>query len=1134
MAEAVLFNLAADILKLAGSITSSKIQLVCGARDELQSLKDTVETIQAVVLDAEKQRWHQHQVKHWLKRLKDVMYDVHDLLDDVATEDLRRKVTSGNKMSKEVRVFFSKSNQLAHRLKVANKIQELRKKLDQIKNDKDFHLERHQSEAIVAMVRRRTTHSFACEEEIIGRGEDKRAIIEQLFDSSSRECVSVVSIVGLGGVGKTALAQLVYNDDKVKDCFQLKMWVCHGDPEIFDMDLIIKEILKSAHDMCPGDPEMTNLHDIENKSLDQLQRHLRKVVDGKKYLLVLDDLWNEDRQRWLELRSFLTGGTWGSKILITTRNQLVVQTTNSKSVVLHGLSEDKSWELFEKMAFGDEKESLDLRLEEIGRDIVKKCAGVPLAIRTIGSLLYNKKEYDWRYFKEHELSKIDKLDHGIMDVLKLSYDHLPSQLKHCFAYCALFPKDYVFDKQTMIQLWIAQGFIESLNENEDLEEIGDFYVSELLCRSFLEVGVVDYDTGEMQMFKMHDLMHDLSLKVAGDECKMVNLNEGSMVGGIRHASFASQSSSLEEVISLLEVTNLRTFLSLKNLSQNEYYSIFSKFRHCRTLVLAYADFCIPPSLGTRLKHLRFLDVSENLFITSLPDSITDLLNLQTLKLSGCKKLTILPKHLRKLVNLRHLLIERCDSLSHMPCGLNHLSSLQTLSQFIIQKMDHKVPGGVGRLDELGGLSRLTGSITLGKLEFLHLAPGKGHLREKQRLRSLRLEWSWGQQDDRSDSDELIMWENVRPHPNLARLTISFCTSRGPPRWLSFIRNLVDLKLYGCRGWKHLPTLSALPSLRKLNLLGLDALEFIQEISDPAQSDNAHPFFPSLETLLLCNCRNMKGWWGRRQMVGADQDHQQYDSQSSFPKLSFVQIRGCPHLNSLPLFPTIEMLKLEGVSAKLLKQQVMVVPNCPSEAVLTSKFIPLSKLKNLDFIGGLDLEHSMLETLLPFLNNLESMTLYSCIKLRSLSRGMQYLSSLQHLAIWDCEELDLSSHDDEHGIQWRSLMKLHGLTIGYLSKLVTLPEGIQHVITLQYLTIHSCESLVSLAEWIGNFSLLQELQIINCPRLTCLPNGMRRLTSLKKLRIARCPALEERCQTKSSADWEKIAHVPSLLFEDVLD
>ncbi|KAI6693440.1 hypothetical protein NL676_021150 [Syzygium grande] len=313
MAEAVLFNLATDILKLAGSITLSEIQLVRGARDELDSLKDTIETIRAVLLDAEKQQWHNNQVKLWLARLKDVLYDVQDLLDDVATEDLRRKVTPGNKML--------------------------------------------------------------------------------------------------------------------------------------------------------------------------IARLLHETLGKKKYLLVLDDMWNEVRLKWLELGDWLKGGELGSKILITTRSHMVARVTDEKSVIydLEGLSTSESWDLFRKVVFGDGQDSIDQRLEEIGRDIVRKCAWVALAIQTIGSLLYGKKEDEWNRYRVKELPQIpeiDAVDNGIMQVLKFNYDHLSSCLKHCFAYCSLFPKDYVYNKEMVIRLWVAQGFIESHNEEDNLEEVADNYLSE--------------------------------------------------------------------------------------------------------------------------------------------------------------------------------------------------------------------------------------------------------------------------------------------------------------------------------------------------------------------------------------------------------------------------------------------------------------------------------------------------------------------------------------------------------------------------------------------------------------------------------------------------------------------------------
>ncbi|XP_039155886.1 putative disease resistance protein RGA3 [Eucalyptus grandis] len=813
------------------------------------------------------------------------------------------------------------------------------------------------------------------------------------------------------------------------------------------------------------------------------------------------------------------GGSRGSKILITTRSSLVVEATDAKSIKfnLRGLSAEKSWDLFKKMAFKDGETSSDSVLEEIGRDIVKKCAGVPLAIKTIGSLLYTTKKNEWLNFKEYELSNIDDSGEGIMEVLKLSYDHLPSHLKHCFAYFALFPKDYVFDKQTIIQLWMAQGFIESREGSNDLEEIGDSYVWNLQCRSFLEVEVIDDDADEVNTFKMHDLMHDLALKVTGDECKLIDFNEGSIIRGIRHASFASQSSSLQKVTSLLEVTNLRTFLSLKKWSTsnflNEHHEIISKFRHCRALGLRYEDFQIPPSLGSQLKHLRFLDISGNPSIQNLPDSITDLVNLQTLKLSDCKNLTTLPRDLKKLVNLRHLLIDWCHSLSHMPCGLNHLSNLQTLNLYVVQKMDHKVPGGVGSLDELSALNRLGGSIVLQNLKFLQPVPNKGHLQEKERLHCLKLDWRMEQQDCKSDSDELILWENLRPHLNLTSLTIYSCKNRSSPSWLSSMVNLIELDVNICTEWKYLPSLRELPSLRRLTLSNLYALEFVEEISDLEQSDTSPPCLPSLEKLNLYFCRNLKGWWGRSQPMEPDQDHQQYNSYSSFPKLLSMKIWDCPDLNSMPLFPHIESLEIFAHSIKWLQQRMAV-----------STFIPLYKLERLQFEVS-PVEHSMLETLLPFLRNLKTLVFDYCPELRSLSCGMQSLSLLQSLNIRRCEELDVSSHDDEHGTQWRSLAKLRYLTFYRLPKLVVLPQGIQHITTLESLNVSQCENLMSLPEWIGNFSTLQNLDVSDCSKLTCLPDGISRLTSLKTLRIAECPVLQERCQRECGADWEKIAHLP---------
>ncbi|KAJ4715549.1 Disease resistance protein [Melia azedarach] len=350
---------------------------------------------------------------------------------------------SGSKMAKEVRIFFSKSNQIAYSLKMGRKIKAIRMRLDDIKNDKQFLLFKHDNGKganYYNVSKREQTHSFVLEENVVGRDDDKNAILQLLLDSNCSDNVSVVSIVGIGGVGKTTLVQSIYNIKKVKTHFQLRIWF------------------------------------------------LREQIDGKTYLLVLDDTWNDNSSRWSDLQDLLRNGARGSKIVVTTRSERVANIMSSPPLiyVLRGLTEDKSWILFTKVAFEQGKEPKDWSLVAIGKDIVAKCVGVPLAIRTIGCLLYRKSKEYWLIFRDQELSEIVQEEGDILPILKLSYDHLSSRLKQCFAYCALFPKDYIFEKENLIQLWMAQGFLSTSMKNRRLEDVGDEYFMDLLSGTFLQ------------------------------------------------------------------------------------------------------------------------------------------------------------------------------------------------------------------------------------------------------------------------------------------------------------------------------------------------------------------------------------------------------------------------------------------------------------------------------------------------------------------------------------------------------------------------------------------------------------------------------------------------------------------------
>ena len=220
------------------------------------------------------------------------------------------------------------------------------------------------------------------------------------MDTKVEDNVSIIPIVGIGGLGKTALAQLIYNDENVKTLFEPRLWICV--PDNFDLKQIVIQILEILKEKK------------REESLEYLQNLLREKLNGKKYFLVLDDVWNEDRDKWLHLKNLLIGGARGSGIIITTRSENVAKITATVLYPLKGLPREKAWSLFVKMAFEPGQEPKNNKISEIGNKIVEKCDGLPLAIRTIGSLLYGKtSEIEWQSFLKNELSKLTQQENDI-------------------------------------------------------------------------------------------------------------------------------------------------------------------------------------------------------------------------------------------------------------------------------------------------------------------------------------------------------------------------------------------------------------------------------------------------------------------------------------------------------------------------------------------------------------------------------------------------------------------------------------------------------------------------------------------------------------------------------------------------
>ncbi|XP_065621789.1 putative disease resistance protein RGA4 [Quercus suber] len=1158
MAEVILFGLARKMIENLGSQTFQEIGSLWGVKGELEKIKNTVSTIQAVLLDAVEKQSHDHQVKDWLQKLNDAVYEADDLLSEFSTEAMRRRAASGNKVTKEVRTFFSKSNQLAFRGKMSSKIKEMRQKLNAIAEDrKNFRLEEYHVETNVVSRKREPTHSFVREEKIIGREDDRKAIIELLLDSNVEENVSVIPIVGIGGLGKTTLAQYVYNDEKVEKCFELKMWVCISD--VFELKIIIEKIIASVTGNAPGNLEM-----------DQLQRQLRENIDRKKYLLVLDDVWNEDRGKWLNLIDILMGGSKGSKIIITTRSGLVAKITHTVSpYILKGLSEEQSWSLFEQVAFSKGQVANNPTLVTIGREIVKICQGVPLAIMSIGHVLYcEETASEWLLVKDNLLANVIE-GNEIFPILKLSYDNLPSHLKSCFAFCSLFPKDYEMDKDTVIQLWIAQGFIQTSNKNQQLEDVGDKYFKDLLWRSFFEEVIDAYG---LLKYKMHDLIHDLAASIAGEDCKLIDFHGKNINEKNRHVScpFFIDLSFIETLKSSIKSNKIRTFLQTcemyrsNALDESMLNTLILSFRRLRALDLHKLEITrVPNSIG-KLIHLKYLDLSFNQDIETLPDSITTLLNLQTLKLCSCEGLKELPKHIRELVSLKHLYIDGCYNLSHMPHGLGQMTSLQTLQLFIVSTSSQT--GGLGELKELNNLRGTLEISRLGRLEEPNSKSIIVNLWEKQHLEKLILKWHYQDQVDNKKEEKLL--EDFQPHQNLKYLEVYHYKGVKFSSWASSLTNLVDLRIKNCERCRYLPPFSHLPSLKYLKLDSMNDLVYISE-NDMSKEVYASSttlsaaFFQSLKSLKIKECPNLKGWWGRtgRDLVATTsastpghQQDQSHNSMPLFPLLSYLQIRNCPKMNSMPLFPNLEeKLYLKNASLKPLQETMSMNFLVPSSSSSLSSSSPLSKLNKMMLDSIKDIESLPAEWALYSLKELQ---IWNCPKLASMSRVVRYLTSLCSLSIANCEEFDplRDMHDD--GMEWRCLNCLHHLRFSGIPKLKSLPVGLQCISTLKHLTISNCPNLMTLPELtsleylgiyrcepnltslleiscltslrslqIGDFSnlitfpesirnpiSLETLSILNCPNLTTLPDDGC-LKSLQKLEIYFCPQLSEKYKKK---------------------
>ncbi|PRQ58283.1 putative P-loop containing nucleoside triphosphate hydrolase, leucine-rich repeat domain, L [Rosa chinensis] len=881
MAEAVV-SMVIHGLRPLGSLMIQQAMFFKGVGDKVEIAQTELLLMQGFLKDADARQENEEVVRLWVNIIREAAYDLEDAIESFVLKVALKREASVKVVLKRFACFLCKG---LDRYKIGLEIESITTKLSKLRSDMqsyDIKQEKGNEGAATSMRQRerRLTYPHVIDHDVVGLGDDTEMLATNLVEEKGPQ---VVTIWGMGGSGKTTLAKQIYNHTKVKSHFDCFAWVCIS--QQCDGTAVMKEIFIKLSGV--SDERRQGIASLSN---DEVAERLCNFQRHRKCLVVIDDIWTFDA--WKSFKGgFSVNEETESRILLTTRNREVASLARGNSLLYESqaLSADESWNLFRKIAFfemDDTNSQIYSKKEELGKNMLQHCAGLPLAIIVLAGLLARKDTIDeWETVHKNvnvyirrgtdlEREYQGKKYEGASWVLALSYDNLPYRLKLCFLYLANFPEDYEIRVKRLTQLWMTEGLI-STTSTEMMEDVSYSCLSELVERCMVQVVDIGL-SGKIKTCRLHDLMRDLSLLKAEEEnfLHVVNFytgtrNNTTQVGRVRRVAMYVNS-TVDQLVPTTRGAPLRSllyfgpqrYLRIWNIKK-VIRSVFNDFKLLRVLKLEDMEGLkeLPSTIGN-LVHLRFLSL-KNTGVQNLPSSVANLVCLQTLDLRT-DRLKKIPNVFKKMEQLRHLYLPRFHKVRG-ELSLATACNLQTLVNVECRNCDFNA------LVELYNLRKLSiqdwaGSELWKKLEgFLRWrsSPTFHHLRSL----SLKL---WGHDSLTGLSGFHFIYKLRLVGSSIKEL---------PENLLSF-PNLIKIKLYSTQlKGDQVEILEKLPHLR---VLYLQRRVFSSLPSNTLVCSNRG--FRNLEFLSLRGLPEMKEW---RVEEGA------------MPRLSRLCIEDCEQLRAVP-------------------------------------------------------------------------------------------------------------------------------------------------------------------------------------------------------------------------------------------